>query len=96
MFIVWGGLWWRMFRIFFGWAICVQACVHADGSQYRKQTKLNHLETDKVELMDKMEELDVVELEQPLKPVLHGTIVRITSNDKLCNLRMSTKKYPVK
>ena len=82
-----------MLRIFFGWAICVQACVHADGSQYRNQTKLGHLETDKLELM---EELDVLELEQPLKPVLHGTIVRITSNDKLCNLRMSTKKYPVK
>ena len=95
-----------MFRIFFGWAICVQPCVHADGSQSRKPTdsKLvvaDHWEADKSELMlkDKMEdlvELDVVELHQPLKPVLHGTIVRITSDDKLCNLRMSTNRYPVK
>ena len=88
-----------MFRVFFAWAICVQACVYADGSQSLKQTKLairDHLEADKLELMEKMEELDVVELEQPLKPVLHGTIVRITSKDKLCNLRMSTNKYPVK
>ena len=38
----------------------------------------------------------VVEIDVPLKPVLHGTIVRITSKDKLCHLRMSDKKYPVK
>ena len=79
-----------MFRIFFGWAICVQACVI--GSQSRNETN-SKLEMDR---MEDFEELDVVELEQPLKPVLHGTIVRITSDDKLCNLRMSTNKYPVK
>ena len=67
-----------------------------------------HSEADKLELMDnldvvnklekveELEKLEVVELDLPLKPVLHGTIVRITSKDKLCNLRMSTSKYPVK
>ena len=91
-----------MFHIFFGWAICVQAPVLGSQSQNRTNRKLvtgDHVETDNSELMDKMEdleELDVVELDQPLKPVLHGTIVRITSDDKLCNLRMSTNRYPVK
>ena len=47
-------------------------------------------------LVDAYAELEVVEIEAPLKPVLHGTIVRITSKDKLCHLRMSDKKYPVK
>ena len=90
-----------MFLVFFGWAICVQACVRADGSQSMKRTnsklvKGDHLEADNLELLEEFEELDVVELDQPVKPVLHGTIVRITSVDKLCNLRMSSKKYPVK
>ena len=90
-----------MFRVLFGWAICVQACVLSDGIQSLKRTnsklvKGDHLEADNLELLEELETLDVVELDQPLKPVLHGTIVRITSEDKLCNLRMSTKKYPVK
>ena len=91
-----------MFHIFFGWAIYVQVCVLGSQSwngTNRKLVRGDHLETDRLELKDKMEdlkELDVVELDQPLKPVLHGTIVRITSDDKLCNLRMSTNKYPVK
>ena len=91
-----------MFHIFFGWTICFQACVLGSQSRNQINRKLvtgDHLETNRLELMDKMEdleELDVVELDQPLKPVLHGTIVRITSDDKLCHLRMSTNKYPVK
>ena len=91
-----------MFHIFFGWAICVQASVLGSQSQNPTNRKLvtgDHLETGNSELMEKMEdleELEVVELDEPLKPVLHGTIVRITSVDKLCNLRMSPNKYPVK
>jgi len=39
--------------------------------------------------------LEVVEVE-PVKPVLHGTIVRLTLQDGSCHLRMSSNKYPVK
>ena len=57
--------------------------------------RLEPIEMEVVEL-DKLEmdELEVVELDEPVKPVLHGTIVRITSKDKPCNLRMSPNKYP--
>ena len=57
--------------------------------------ELEVVELDKLEMVE-MDELEVVELDEPVKPVLHGTIVRITSKDKLCNLRMSQNKYPVK
>ena len=98
-----------MFRIFLGWAICVQAYMSSDGNESWKpansESKLaagDHSEADNLDLMgnlevlEELDKLEVVELDQPLKPVLHGTIVRITSKDKLCNLRMSTNKYPVK
>ena len=57
--------------------------------------EVERLEPIEMEVVE-MDELEVVELDEPVKPVLHGTIVRITSKDKLCNLRMSQNKYPVK
>ena len=95
-----------MFSPFLCLAICIQACVRADSSESWKPTNNTSklieggcLEADGLKPMDKLEDLeefDVVEVDQPRKPVLHGTILRITSQDKLCNLRMSTNKYPVK
>ena len=68
-----------------------------DHSENDKLDLMGKLEVlDKLDVVDKLEKLEVVVLDQPLKPVLHGTIIRITSKDKLCNLRMSTNKYPVK
>ena len=76
---------------FYRWTIFLQAlnvCAKVDDSQNRTK--------DSLVLVDGYTELDVVEIDVPLKPVLHGTIIRITSKDKLCHLRMSDKKYPVK
>ena len=70
---------------------------HSEADNLDLMGKLEVLEElDVVDKVEKLEKLEVEELDQPLKPVLHGTIVRITSKDKLCNLRMSTNKYPVK
>ena len=47
---------------------------------------------------DQLDEVEVMDVDDyhGLRPVLHGTIVRIASEDKLCNLRMSGSKYPVR
>ena len=80
-----------MIGIFYRWTIFLQALnVFAKVDDSHSRTK------DSLVLVDGYTELDVVEIDVPLKPVLHGTIVRITSKDKLCHLRMSDKKYPVK
>ena len=57
-----------VFRVFFGWVICVQACVRASGGQYMKQTNSKFVKGDYVEagnsdLLEELEELDVVELD---------------------------------
>ena len=81
----------RMLSEFFCWTIFVQAlnvCANFDNS--KKPTIYSGV------LVEAYTELDIVEIEVPLKPVLHGTIVRITSKDKLCHLRISDMKYPVK
>merc|ERR1719322_650737 len=39
--------------------------------------------------------LEVVEVET-VKPVLHGTLVRLSLHDGSCHLRMSANKYPAK
>ena len=76
---------------FYRWTIFLQALnVFAKVDDSQNRTK------DSLVLVDGYTELDVVEIDLPLKPVLHGTIVRITSKDNLCHLRMSDKKYPVK
>ena len=95
-----------MFSLFLCWTFfCVQAFLCAE--QFVKPTnsaskvvvgdnvEVERLESIEMEVVE-LEELEVVELDEPVKPVLHGTIVRITSKDKLCNLRMSQNKYPVK
>ena len=95
-----------MFSLFLCWTFfCVQAFLCAE--QFVKPTnsaskvvvgdnvEVERLEPIEMEMVE-MDELEVVELDEPVKPVLHGTIVRITSKDKLCNLRMSQNKYPVK
>ena len=95
-----------MFSLFLCWTFfCVQAFLCA--KQFVKPTnsaskvvvgdnvEVERLEPIEMEMVE-MNELEVVELDEPVKPVLHGTIVRITSKDKLCNLRMSQNKYPVK
>ena len=95
-----------MFSLFLCWTFfCVQAFLCAE--QFVKPTnsaskvvvgdnvEIERLEPIEMEMVE-MDELEVVELDEPVKPVLHGTIVRITSKDKLCNLRMSQNKYPVK
>ena len=47
---------------------------------------------------DQLDEVEVMDVDDyhGLRPVLHGTVVRIASEDKLCNLRMSGSKYPVR
>ena len=49
---------------------------------------------------DQLDEVEVMDVDHDdyhgLTPVLHGTVVRIASEDKLCNLRMSGSKYPVR
>ena len=95
-----------MFSLFLCWTFfCVQAFLCAE--QFVKPTnsaskvvvgdnvEVERLESIEMEVVE-LEELEVVELDEPVKPVLHGTIVRIASKDKLCNLRMSQNKYPVK
>ena len=81
----------KMLNTFFCWTISIQAFnVHAklDSSQ--------QWASDSLKKARELEELEVVEVEVPLKPVLHGTIISITSKDKLCRLRMSDQRYPVK
>ena len=95
-----------MFSLILCWTFfCVQAFLCAE--QFVKPTnsaskvvvgdnvEVERLEPIEMEVVE-LDELEVVELDEPVKPVLHGTIVRITSKDKLCNLRMSQNKYPVK
>ena len=80
-----------MLNTFFCWTISIQAFnVHAkfDSSQ--------QWASDSLKMAGELEELEVVEVEVPLKPVLHGTIISISSKDKLCRLRMSDQRYPVK
>ena len=95
-----------MFSLFLCWTFfCVQAFLCAE--QFVKPTNSaskvvvgDNVEVERLEPIEmdvlELDKLGVVELDEPVKPVLHGTIVRITSKDKLCNLRMSQNKYPVK
>ena len=95
-----------MFSLFLCWTFfCVQAflCAQQPVKPTNSASKVvvgDNVEVDRLEPFEmevvEMDELEVVELDEPVKPVLHGTIVRITSKDKLCNLRMSQNKYPVK
>ena len=95
-----------MFSLFLCWTLfCVQAFLCAEQPVKPTNSASKVVVGDNVEIerlepiemeMVEMDELEVVELDEPVKPVLHGTIVRITSKDKLCNLRMSQNKYPVK
>ena len=95
-----------MFSLFLCWTFfCVQAflCAQQPVKPTNSASKVvvgDNVEVERLESIEmevvKLEELEVVELDEPVKPVLHGTIVRITSKDKLCNLRMSQNKYPVK
>ena len=95
-----------MFSLFLCWTFfCVQAflCAQQPVKPTNSASKVvvgDNVEVDRLEPIEmevvEMDELEVVELDEPVKPVLHGTIVRITSKDKLCNLRMSQNKYPVK
>ena len=95
-----------MFSLILCWTFfCVQAFLCAE--QFVKPTnsaskvvvgdnvEVERLEPIEMEVVE-LDELEVVKMDEPVKPVLHGTIVRITSKDKLCNLRMSQNKYPVK
>ena len=82
-----------MFSLFLGWTIF--ACVRTTANFEVEMLELvDGLDVDNMEVKE-VDNLEVVELEEPLKPVLHGTIVRITSKDKPCNLQMSPNKYPV-
>ena len=95
-----------MFSLFLCWTFfCVQAflCAQQPVKPTNSASKVvvgDNVEVERLEPIEmevgEMDELEVVELDEPVKPVLHGTIVRITSKDKLCNLRMSQNKYPVK
>ena len=95
-----------MFSLFLCWTFfCVQAflCAQQPVKPTNGASKVvvgDNVEVERLEPIEmevvEMDELEVVELDEPVKPVLHGTIVRITSKDKLCNLRMSQNKYPVK
>ena len=95
-----------MFSLFLCWTFfCVQAflCAEQPVKPTNSASKVvvgDNVEVERLEPIEmevgEMDELEVVELDEPVKPVLHGTIVRITSKDKLCNLRMSQNKYPVK
>ena len=95
-----------MFSLFLCWTFfCVQAflCAEQPVKPTNSASKVvvgDNVEVDRLEPIEmevvEMDELEVVEFDEPVKPVLHGTIVRITSKDKLCNLRMSQSKYPVK
>ena len=95
-----------MFSLILCWTFfCVQAflCAQQPVKPTNSASKVvvgDNVEVDRLEPFEmevvEMDELEVVELDEPVKPVLHGTIVRITSKDKLCNLRMSQNKYPVK
>ena len=95
-----------MFSLILCWTFfCVQAflCAQQPVKPTNSASKVvvgDNVEVDRLEPIEmevgEMDELEVVELDEPVKPVLHGTIVRITSKDKLCNLRMSQNKYPVK
>ena len=95
-----------MFSLFLCWTFfCVQAFLCAEqfvkpSNSASKVVVGDNVEVERLEPIEmevvEMDELEVVELDEPVKPVLHGTIVRITSKDKLCNLRMSQNKYPVK
>ena len=95
-----------MFSLFLCWTFfCVQAflCAQQPVKPTNSASKVvvgDNVEVDRLEPIEmevvEMDELEVVEFDEPVKPVLHGTIVRITSKDKLCNLRMSQNKYPVK
>ena len=95
-----------MFSLFLCWTFfCVQVFLRAEqpvkpSNSASKVVVGDNVEVERLEPIEmevvEMDELEVVELDEPVKPVLHGTIVRITSKDKLCNLRMSQNKYPVK
>ena len=95
-----------MFSLILCWTFfCVQAflCAQQPVKPTNSASKVvvgDNVEVDRLEPIEmevvEMDELEVVEFDEPVKPVLHGTIVRITSKDKLCNLRMSQNKYPVK
>ena len=95
-----------MFSLFLCWTFfCVQAFLRAEQpvkptNSASKVVVGDNVEVERLEPIEmdvlELDELEVVELDEPVKPVLHGTIVRITSKDKLCNLRMSQNKYPVK
>ena len=95
-----------MFSLFLCWTFfCVQAflCAQQPVKPTNSASKVvvgDNVEVERLEPIEmevvEMDELEVVEFDEPVKPVLHGTIVRITSKDKLCNLRMSQNKYPVK
>ena len=95
-----------MFSLFLCWTFfCVQAflCAEQPVKPTNSASKVvvgDNVEVERLEPIEmevvELDELEVVELDEPVKPVLHGTIVRITSKDKLCNLRMSQNKYPVK
>ena len=85
-----------MFSLFLGWTIfaCVRNTGNFEVEMLELVDGLDELkDVDNLEV-EEVDNLEVVELEEPLKPVLHGTIVRITSKDKPCNLRMSPNKYP--
>ena len=81
----------QMLNTFFCWTISIQAFnVHAKFDASKQWA------SDSLKMAGELEELEVVEVEIPLKPVLHGTIISITSKDMLCRLRMSDQRYPVK
>ena len=95
-----------MFSLFLCWTFfCVQAflCAQQPVKPTNSASKVvvgDNVEVERLEPIEmdvlELDKLEVVELDEPVKPVLHGTIVRITSKDKLCNLRISQNKYPVK
>ena len=95
-----------MFSLILCWTFfCVQAFLCAEqfvkpSNSASKVVVGDNVEVERLEPIEmevvELDELEVVKMDEPVKPVLHGTIVRITSKDKLCNLRMSQNKYPVK